>query len=458
MVKQIFTHKIFLLLLLSLLLMVPVQSIMELNRERQIYRNQAIHSIMASSSGPQRLMGPIIVQPYTRSVTVEQEGKRFVRQEQIYRYLLPEQLDIKANMEVTPRKLGIYQAQVYQTRLTLSGRLPTRQSLLNDATSPLGETAELVAGKPYLSLVLSDARGINSVPELQLGTQRIPFAPGARLGDALAGIHAPLDSLPQQDGTFHLELNLQGMNALDIVPLGKESTLQLAGNWPHPNFIGDFLPGSRTLSPQGFEANWQTSWFASDMETRFNRMMNGGDSNLSTFSVSLVQPVDHYQLNERAAKYALLFIGLTFISFFMFELLKGLRVHPIQYALVGMGLAIFYLVLLALTEHLGFGWAYLVAALASVLLNGFYLSHVLGGPKQGIGFAALLGLVYAILYSLLQAEEIALLLGALLLFATLAQIMLLTRKLDWYQVMDYSAPATTWAAPQSSTSDTNHQS
>ncbi|WP_421248625.1 cell envelope integrity protein CreD [Aeromonas jandaei] len=433
MVKQIFTHKIFLLLLLSLLLMVLVQSIMELNRERQIYRNQAIQSIMASSSGPQRLMGPVIVQPYTRPVTVEQDGKRFVRQEQIYRYLLPEQLDVQATMEVTPRKLGIYQAQVYQTRLSLSGRLPTAAQLQESA--PLAGNDELVAGKPYLSLVLSDARGINSVPELQLGTQRIPFAPGSHLGDALAGIHAPLDSLPQQDGTFHLELNLQGMNELEVVPLGRESKLQLAGNWPHPNFIGDFLPASRSLNQEGFNASWQTSWFATDMESRFNRAMNGGDGVLPTFSVSLVQPVDHYQLNERAAKYALLFIGLTFISFFMFELLKGLRVHPIQYALVGMGLAIFYLVLLALTEHLGFGWAYLVAALASVLLNGFYLRHVLGGPKQGIGFATLLGLVYAILYSLLQAEEIALLLGALLLFATLALIMLLTRKLDWYQVM-----------------------
>ncbi|QSR71802.1 cell envelope integrity protein CreD [Aeromonas jandaei] len=433
MVKQIFTHKIFLLLLLSLLLMVPVQSIMELNRERQIYRNQAIQSIMASSSGPQRLMGPVIVQPYTRSVTVEQDGKRFVRQEQTYRYLLPEQLDVQATMEVTPRKLGIYQAQVYQTRLSLSGRLPTAAQLQESA--PLAGNDELVAGKPYLSLVLSDARGINSVPELQLGKQRTPFAPGARLGSTLAGIHAPLDSLPQQDGTFHLELNLQGMNELEVVPLGRESKLQLAGNWPHPNFIGDFLPASRSLNQEGFSASWQTSWFATDMESRFNRAMNGGEGELPTFSVSLVQPVDHYQLNERAAKYALLFIGLTFISFFMFELLKGLRVHPIQYALVGMGLAIFYLVLLALTEHLGFGWAYLVAALASVLLNGFYLSHVLGGRKQGIGFAALLGLVYAILYSLLQAEEIALLLGALLLFATLALIMLLTRKLDWYQVM-----------------------
>ncbi|MFM5473960.1 cell envelope integrity protein CreD [Aeromonas veronii] len=433
MVKQIFTHKIFLLLLLSLLLMVPVQSIMELNRERQIYRNQAIQSIMASSSGPQRLMGPVIVQPYTRSVTVEQDGKRFVRQEQTYRYLLPEQLDVQATMEVTPRKLGIYQAQVYQTRLSLSGRLPTAAQLQESA--PLAGDDELVAGKPYLSLVLSDARGINSVPELQLGKLRTPFAPGARLGSTLAGIHAPLDNLPQQDGTFHLELNLQGMNELEVVPLGRESKLQLAGNWPHPNFIGDFLPASRSLNQEGFSASWQTSWFATDMESRFNRAMNGGEGELPTFSVSLVQPVDHYQLNERAAKYALLFIGLTFISFFMFELLKGLRVHPIQYALVGMGLAIFYLVLLALTEHLGFGWAYLVAALASVLLNGFYLSHVLGGPKQGIGFAALLGLVYAILYSLLQAEEIALLLGALLLFATLALIMLLTRKLDWYQVM-----------------------
>ncbi|MFB0724951.1 cell envelope integrity protein CreD [Aeromonas salmonicida] len=445
MVKQIFTHKIFLLLLLSLLLMVPVQSIMELNRERQAYRSQASHSIMASSSGPQRLLGPVVVQPYTRTVIMEQDGKRFERKLQLYRYLLPEQLDVRASMEVTPRKLGIYQAQVYQTRISLSGHLPTRlegktlvsgdPDLSVDGTDPA-----LVAGKPYLSLVLSDARGINSVPELQLGEARIPFAPGARLGDGLAGIHAPLDTLPDDNGVFHIELNLQGMNTLEVVPLGQDSKLHLSSNWPHPNFIGDFLPGNRTLNQQGFEASWQTSWFATDMETRFNRMMKGVSGDLPAFSVSLVQTVDHYQLNERAAKYALLFIGLTFISFFMFELLKGLRVHPIQYALVGMGLAIFYLVLLALTEHLGFGLAYLIASLSSVLLNGFYLSHVLGGPKQGLGFAALLGLVYAILFGLLQAEEIALLLGALLLFAILALVMMLTRKLDWYRVMGNNSP------------------
>lgn len=446
MVKQIFTHKIALLLLLSLLLMIPVHAIMELNRERQAYRSQAINSIMASSSGPQRLLGPVLVQPYTRAVTVEQDGKRFERKLQLYRYLLPEQLDVQASMEVTPRKLGIYQAQVYHTRLSLSGRLPadldgkTLVSGEPDLTVD-GADPALVPGRPYLSLVLSDARGISSVPELLLGEQRIPFAPGALLGDDLAGIHAPLATLPNEDGRFHIELDLQGMDQLEVVPLGQDSKLNLAGNWPHPNFLGDFLPGSRTLTASGFDASWQTSWFATDMESRFNRMMRGGDEPLPSFSVSLVQPVDHYQQNERAAKYALLFIGLTFLSFFMFELLRGLRVHPIQYALVGMGLAIFYLVLLALTEHLGFTWAYLVASLASVLLNGFYLSHVLGGPKQGMGFAALLGLVYAILFGLLQAEETALLLGALLLFAILALVMGLTRKLDWYGVMGNPPPS-----------------
>lgn len=440
MVKQILTHKVVMLLLLSLLLMIPVHSIMELNRERQAYRSQAIQSIMASSSGPQRLIGPVLVQPYTRAITVEQDGKRFVRTEQLYRYLLPTQLAVRAKMDVTPRKLGIYQAQVYQTRLSLSGYLPTelddKQLVSGNQETSAGSGSSLTPGKPYLSLVLSDARGINSVPELQLGEVRVPFSPGAQLGGTMAGIHAPLTALPTENGRFHIELDLQGMNALEVVPLGQDSQFNLSGNWPHPNFIGDFLPGKRTLGEQGFEANWQTSWFATDMETRFNRLMNGTGGKLPSFNVSLVQPVDHYQLNERAAKYALLFIGLSFLSFFMFELLRGLRVHPIQYALVGMGLVVFYLVLLALTEQLGFAWAYLIASLASVALNGFYLSHVLGGIRQGLGFAAILGVVYSILFGLLQAEEIALLLGALLLFAVLALIMVLTRKLDWYQMTE----------------------
>jgi inner membrane protein len=429
MLKQILTHKVTALLLLSLLLMLPIKSVMDLNQERQFFRTQAINSIMTSSSGPQRLIGPILVQPYTQTLVEEVDGKTISRAQKVYRYVLPEKLDIQANMQVTTRKLSIYQAQVYTTRLTITGNLPT-DSLSDESSSTME------AGQPYLSMALSDARGINSVPELILGEQRIPFAPGSWLDGDFAGIHAPLSTLPTADGTFRIELDLRGMDDLDIVPVGRDSKLQLAGNWPHPNFIGDFLPSDFKLNTQGFEAQWQTSWFATDMESRFKRLMDGSANTLPEFSVSLVQPVDHYQLNERAAKYALLFIGLTFISFFMFELLKGLRVHPIQYALVGMGLVVFYLVLLALTEHLGFAMAYLLASSASVVLNGFYLSHVLGGLRQGVSFAALLGLVYAVLFGLLQAEGNALLLGALLLFSVLALIMTLTRKLDWYELMN----------------------
>ncbi|MGS3143616.1 cell envelope integrity protein CreD [Aeromonas sanarellii] len=426
MVKQIFNHKIFLLLLLCLLMMIPVHAIMELNRERQAYRSEAIQQIMASTSGPQRLIGPIVVQPYT-SEHILIDGKESRREvETLYHYLLPEQLDATVDMEVTPRKLGIYQAQPYQANVTLTGQLPS----LPDWQPPRNS----LPGQPYLSLVVSDARGITQIPAITLANEPLAVIPGARLG-TLSGVHVPLTTKQQQGGRFEVRFSLQGMEKFSLIPIGRDSKLTLSGNWPHPNFLGDFLPTSRKVQEKGFNAHWQTSWFATDMENQFHDSIFGPSEKLPSFSVSLVQPVDHYQLNERAAKYALLFIGLTFLSFFMFELLKGLQVHPIQYALVGMGLAIFYLVLLALTEHLGFAWAYLIAALASVALNGFYLSYVLGGPKQGMGFAALLGLLYAILFGLLQAEETALLLGALLLFAILTLVMVLTRKLDWYRVM-----------------------
>ena len=447
MVKQIFTHKIVLLLLLSLLLMIPVHSIMELNRERQALpqpghpqhhgkpqRSAALAGACAGATlypGHHRRAGWQALRARGAGLSLPAAGQAGCAGQHGGHPAQARHLSGPRSITAgSPSPAGC--RPVWPTRRWW---LATRIS----ASTP--RDPALVPGKPYLSLVLSDARGISSVPELKLGERRIPFAPGALLGDGLAGIHAPLDSLPGEDGRFHIELNLQGMNALEVVPIGQDSRFNLSGNWPHPNFIGDFLPGNRTLNDQGFDASWQTSWFATDMERRFTRMMKGAGSDLPTFSVSLVQPVDHYQQNERAAKYALLFIGLTFLSFFMFELLKGLRVHPIQYALVGMGLAIFYLVLLALTEHLGFGWAYLVASLASVSLNGFYLSHVLGGPRQGLGFAALLGLVYAILFGLLQAEEIALLLGALLLFAILTLVMVLTRKLDWYGVMGNPPPS-----------------
>lgn len=421
MVKQILTHKTTVLLLLGLLLMLPMQWILDLNQERQAYRRQAIEKIMGSASGPQRLIGPVLVQPFVREVTLH-DGKEVKRyQERLLRYRLPQRLDAHIGMEVTPRTLGIYQAQVYQAKVTLSGTL--------DADPDWQVPADAVAETPYLSLALSDARGISQIPTLTLGGKSLEVMPGARLGQ-LAGVHAPLTT--DAGGRFEVALTLQGMERLALVPVGRDSSLTLAGNWPHPNFLGDFLPTSREVTQEGFNARWQTSWFATDMESRLPDLIEEHSDTLPAFATSLVQPVDHYQQNERSAKYALLFIGLTFLAVVMGELLRGLRIHPIQYALVGMSLVIFYLVLLALTEQIGFTPAYLLASLACVLLNAVYLSQALGGPRAGLAFAGLQALLYTVLYGLLQAEDLALLLGALLLLLILALVMMLTRTFDWY--------------------------
>lgn len=426
MLKQILTHKVSLLILLTLLMLLPVQSILELNHERQSYRADALQSVKQSTSGQQTLIGPIIVQPYTHVYWKEVDNKTTRAEETVYDYILPETLNIEGNLQVTPRQLGIYKAQVYQTRLTVTGAFPTQREVKDNA--------QFTPQEAYLTFFLSDARGINSVPELQLGNAQIPFAPGSNF-DNKAGIHAPLTSSNLNDGQFKLELDLQGMESLAIAPLGRNTKYHLKGNWPHPNFIGDFLPKQHSAENNGFTADWQTSWFATDMEQKFSTFASTQyEQGLPTFNVSLIQTVDQYQLNERAAKYALLFIGLTFVSFFMFEVLKGLRVHPVQYGLVGMGLVIFYVVLLALTEQFGFAIAYLTAAIATVSLNTFYLSHVLGGKNTGMLFGGLLGLVYGVLYIILNAENIALLMGAILLFVVLAVIMVLTRKLDWYAI------------------------
>ena len=426
MLKQILTHKVSLLILLTLLMLIPVQSILNLNHERQSFRRDAILTMKQSTSGQQTLIGPFIVQPYTHVYWKDVDDKKIREEETVYDYILPEKLNIEGNLQVTPRQLGIYKAQVYQTRLTLNGTFPVLQAVNNNE--------QYTPKKAYLTFLLSDARGINNVPELQLGNEQIPFSPGSKM-QGHAGIHAPLTTSVLENGQFKIELDLQGMESLAIAPVGRDTQYHLKGNWPHPNFIGDFLPKQHIEENNGFSANWQTSWFATDMEQKFSNFAHTQyDNNLPKFNVSLIQPVDQYQLNERAAKYALLFIGLTFVSFFMFEVLKGLRVHPVQYGLVGMGLVIFYVVLLALTEQFGFATAYLSAASSTVVLNTFYLSHILGGRKAGFIFGSLLSVVYGVLYIILNAENIALLMGAVLLFVVLAMIMILTRKLDWYAI------------------------
>lgn len=262
--------------------------------------------------------------------------------------------------------------------------------------------------------------------------------PGARLKMLGSGVHVNIGQVtPGQGYSFAMELKLQGTSQFNLIPLGKETLLNLVSDWPHPSFTGNFLPVERRISQQGFEARWQTSYFSTNIHDQFLRCAGHEDCEAfrqTSLGVKLIDPINHYVKSDRAIKYAVLFIALTFAGFFLFEVLQRLQVHPIQYALVGLALAFFYLLLISLAEHIGFGLAYGISASACVGLIGFYVSYVLHSRLRAFGFTGALALLYLLLYGLLSAEDYALLMGAIMLFALLAGFMTLTRKVDWYSL------------------------
>ncbi|AKF36901.1 cell envelope integrity protein CreD [Yersinia enterocolitica] len=430
MFKSVLFWKIAALLGLILLMMIPKEMLLNVINERSGYRQSVVDKVSDSTSRAQKILGPLIVVPYSEWIETEVDGKKQGQRVSRHRYLLPEVMTVTGAPDVEVRQLGIYQAQVYQGELYFHGQFES--SSLDDL-----DREGVTIGMPSLVLALSDSRGIQQISPLSLGNAKINFEPGAFLGRTAQGVHAPLTIEQVRQGKFdvNFKLTLAGTNSLSVVPVGRSSELTLQSNWPHPNFVGEFLPLQRKVDEKGFRAHWSSNWLANSMNINF-----AGDNvrfdfdQLPAFTTSLIEPVDHYQLTERAIKYAILFIGLTFFSFFLFESLTSLRVHPIQYLLVGAALVLFYLMLLAFSEHLGFTLAYIIASLSCSMLIAIYLSAVLGGWLRGALFASGLLLLYGVLFGLLQSEDNALLLGAGLLFIILATVMLLTRRLDWYQV------------------------
>ncbi|CAI0706962.1 cell envelope integrity protein CreD [Serratia grimesii] len=433
MMKSVLFWKITTLLGLMILMIIPVTQLMNVIEERSGYRQSVVGQVSESTSRAQRILGPLIVIPYSeREEKTDDKGQKVVQMIRHHRYLLPETLQVSGKPNVDVRKLGIYQTQVYQGPLNF--KVKFGQPDLADL-----QRSNVIIGQPFLLVSLSDSRGIKSISPLISEQSQTTFEPGTQVSVLHQGVHAPLTlpTLQKMGLDAEFTLTLAGTSSLSLVPLGRSSELTLQSNWPHPNFLGNFLPDERKVTERGFSARWRSTWFANNINSAFHYDDEIiGEEKLPTFSTSLIEPVDHYQLTERAVKYAVLFIGLTFMAFFLFETLTGLRVHPIQYLLVGAALVLFYLILLAFSEHFGFGMAYLLASIACSGLIAFYLSAVLRGRLRGGIFAVSLLMLYGVLYLLLQSEDNALVLGAGLLFAILAGIMLLTRKLDWYQVAD----------------------
>ncbi len=440
--KKIFTSKIFIISLITLLLSIPLGMIADKITERSHYFAQAKTSVANSWTGQQKVMGPLIVIPYVIHKQVEvwnKESKektiKIVKQSK-QKYLLPKTLNIEALVKVDARSKGIYKIPVYTTQLNFSGAIDTQR--IQKALIGLKDQAEFVTiGSPYLSATISDTRGINSIPVLKWANQQLSFKPGSLLRCNQNGIHAPLFELDTQHGRteFNFGLELRGMESLVFVPTAMEVGVNVSSHWQHPQFVGRFLPVNREISEEGYQAEWKITSFASNIEDKIRKCENGKCTTLtaSSFGVKHIEPVDVYLQSERSVKYGLLFIGLSFVSFFLFEVLKQLPIHSIQYTLVGFAIAVFYLLLVSLSEHIAFSLAYLIATLSCISLQFFYLNFVLRGVKQAVAFSVLLGVLYAVLYVIISAEDFAFLMGAVLTFVALSVVMITTRKVDWYK-------------------------
>lgn len=441
MMKSTLFWKVMTLVGCMLLLLIPLSMLSSLIAERSSYRDDVEQSLRQSTSGPQTLVGPLIAIPVTELTTVLEDNKEVKKERRFIRYYLPENLVVSGKQAVEPRRIGIYEGQIWRTDLTFSATF-NREMLEGN-----NEGVETHTGKPYVVLSVGDSRGIGKVGELEINGKAFPLEPGSNLRGLEQGLHAevPLTLLDSDKLNLRFTLGLMGTKQLAVVPLGRNSQFGLTSSWPHPNFVGDFLPQERELTPKGFTAGWQSTWFANNLNLSFAEGSRIAVEQLPAFSVTVANPVDHYQLTDRAVKYAILLIGLTFMSFFLLETLTGLRVHPMQYLLVGLSLIMFYLVLLALSEHIGFNAAWLLASLVCAGINGFYMKAVLNGWKISLMFTSGLLLLEAILWQLLQSEDSALLLGTGILLAALSAIMLLTRNLDWYSVSKKGFEKTTAA-------------
>ncbi|MEG0922023.1 MAG: cell envelope integrity protein CreD [Comamonas sp.] len=425
-------------------LMVGLMLIGDVVKDRIHNRDRAVQSVINSTAGPQTIYGPTLVQLCTKEVTSKDtEGRTETKLVSFQRIALPDDVQHLAKAQMQARSRGLHQVNTFVLNDQLSARFNAGNQLQGKPESNHVRQCDA----PRLILPISDPRGIRQAT-LQVNGQELALEAGTGHSSYTRGLQSkPLPAKFDSNAPLKIQLKLEllGTERVGFVPLGGNNQVSMQADWPHPSFGGNFLPSTRNISNTSFDAAWNISALASSARQGFMQGKPlctavapdaGYDQEsshcLEQFGTSFIDPVNPYTLSDRATKYGLLFAALTFVAVAMFEVLKKLRVHPVQYLLVGSALCIFFLLLISLSEHIGFERAYVVAACACVLLMGYYASHILASIKRGLPFAGLIALMYGLLFVLLQLEQTALVVGSLAMFAVLTIVMVATRKVDWY--------------------------
>ena len=411
--------KIILIAVLSLLMLIPMTMIQNLITERSQSQNTVQDEITSKWGGEQTVTGPVLVVPYIKDKKILQA------------YFLPDNLTIDGSVLPEERSRTIYQTLVYQSDMKISGNFsfPDIDKLNTNAD-------EVKWGDAFILLGVSSLQGIKNKINFELNGKIMTVSPGVPSNTIIGSgitIKTPLEADNRAGKyNFNFDLALNGSKGLYFTPVGKETHVHITSPWKTVSLWGDYIASKRTINENGFD----TQWDIFDYNRNYSQMWIGANNELNetSFGVSLQYPVDQYQMLNRSAKYAIMFIAFTFIAFLMIELLRKKPIHPVQYLLVSAALVLFYSLLLALSEHLGFRLAYGISSAAVILLITLYTTSIFIQKKQSAIVCGILITLYTYLYVILQLEDMALLFGSIGLFIVLAVIMYVSRKVDWYKI------------------------
>jgi len=425
--RQSVTVKFIVIGILSLILLIPAAMIQGLIREREAKRNEVVGEVSSKWGTQQTLSGPFLTVPYKVPFT---KGDGSPAYQVRYAYFMPEHLDIQAKLEPEIRYRSIYEVVAYRSDIRVSGafRRPAFDAWKIDPGLVMWDEA-------FLSLGIPDMHGISEEVAIAFRGKTYGVNPGIPTRDlADAGVSATVDLGVDSSETsfpFAFGLKLNGSESLSFVPVGKTTKVTVTSPWKTPSFDGAFLPGDRQVTDTGFTATWTVL----HLNRNFPQAWTDHEYSVGdwSFGVTLLFPVDQYQKAHRATRYAMMFIALTFLVFFFTEVLNKKRVHPIQYLLIGFALCLFYSLLISLAEHLGFAWAFAIGAVAIVALVTAYASAVMRSRKLTLLVGGVLTALYVFLYTILQLEAYALLMGSIALFLVMAVVMYLSRNVDWYK-------------------------
>lgn len=425
-IKQSLFIKISSIGLVIILLMIPNALIMDLINERNYNQQSVIDEVSDKWGQAQQIVGPVLTIPY-RIFFENKEGEKF---ESIkYAHFLPEHLNIEGEVNPEQRKRGIYNAILYQTLVNCNGWF--EQPDFNK----FGITKDnYFLDRAFIQISIPDMTGINDKITLKFDNKSYQMEPGIeKINGFESGVKIPvvIDE-NQKEIAFDFNLNLNGSRSLTFGPIGKETIVDLKSTWDSPSFMGSFLPDEHAISESGFEASWKIF----DLNRNYPQSWINENQNIlgSSFGLELMQPVDEYAKNFRSAKYALLVISLTFLLFFFFEVMNKQKVHPMHYIFVGSAISIFYILLLSLSEHLGFNKAYLFSAQAVIGLISTYSISILDTKQLSVILSVILSGIFGFIFTILQLEDFALLAGSIGLLLVLASVMYYSRNIDWNNI------------------------